>query len=595
MEIREYLKILQRRKWVAILTTLVTVTVVGLGSYLQQPIYSAAATVRVAQASSGSVDYVDSMYAERLMSTYVEIAKSRSLLEEVIERLALPILPGDLAEQIKFEVLANTELLRITVADRNPARAKAIADALAALLVEQSRTTQQGRQFSVTMVAPAVQPDTPTGPRTKLNIALGTLVGLAGGIGLAFLFENLDPTLHSADDLEAAAGVPVWGCIPNFAIPRKSRHGTIPLDGDGQAPASEAFRILRTNVLSSASGTPPQTILIASAEPGAGKSTVLANLAAAMAQAGRKVVVVDSDLRHPCLHQVFDLPNEMGLSSIIHNSSGVDTVLQATKIQGVSVLTSGPLAPDPAELLGSSKMKDLVQELAQESDIVLFDAPPLLAVADTAVLATMVDGVLLVAARDQATGKRVQRTLQQLGRIGARVLGIVFNKAKAGDGDYLLWGGSGRSGELPPEQMHQIAKCGTTATTRQKGVLPMTETRRPQRLTAQKKFKLYLETRAPDAPIGEIIRRHGIHLDDLRHIEQVVESSAVAGLEADGSKRRLPNLVTPEYVAQLEAELAEKTAALAELSVSYTLLGKKERQAANGHLLVANSHRKTGR
>lgn len=126
----------------------------------------------------------------------------------------------------------------------------------------------------------------------------------------------------------------------------------------------------------------------------------------------------------------------------------------------------------------------------------------------------------------------------------------------------------------------------------------MTETRRPQKLTAQKKFKLYLETRAPDAPIGEIIQRHGIYLDDLRHIEQVVESSAVAGLEADGGKRRLPNLVTPEYVAQLEAELAEKTTALAELSVSYALLEKKERQASNGHngrLLVANFHRKTGR
>jgi len=453
MEIREYLKILKRRKWVAILTTLVTIAVVGLGSHFQQPTYSAAATLRVARASSGSVDYVDSLYAERLMSTYVEMAKSQPLLEQIIERLDLPLLPGDLAEQISFEVLANTELLRVSVGDRNPARAKAIADALAALLVEQSRTTPYGRQFSVTLVAPAVQPDTPTGPRTKLNVALGALVGLVGGLGLALLIENLDPTLHSVDDLEAASKIPVWGCIPSFAIPRKSRQGTIPLDGDGRAPASEAFRILRTNVLSSASGTPLKTILIASAEPGAGKSTVLANLAAAMAQAGRKVVVVDSDLRHPCLHQVFDLPNDVGLSSIIHNSSSVDTALQATKLQGVSVLTSGPLAPDPAGLLGASKMKALVQELAQESDIVskmkalvqelaqesdivLFDTPPLLAVADTAVLAPLVDGVLLVAARDQATGKRVQRVLQQLDRVGARVLGIIFNKAHAGDGDY---------------------------------------------------------------------------------------------------------------------------------------------------------------
>jgi transposase-like protein len=123
----------------------------------------------------------------------------------------------------------------------------------------------------------------------------------------------------------------------------------------------------------------------------------------------------------------------------------------------------------------------------------------------------------------------------------------------------------------------------------------MTETPRPQRLTAQKKFRLYLETRLPNAPIGEIIRRYGVHLDDLRQIEQIVESSAIAGLKADGRKRRLPAEVTPERLAQLEVEVAEKTKALAELSVAYTLLGKKDRQASNVHLPVASSRRKTSR
>lgn len=510
MEIQKFIEIFRRRKWVAILTVLVTIAVVGLGSYLQQPTYSAVAMVRVAQASSGSIEYIAYMYAERLMNTYIKILKSRPILEEIIQRLDLPILPGDLADQINVEALPDTELLSITVSDSNPARAQGIANTLAVLLVEQSqslyfggaksareilqeqldlaednlgqdraalqvlfnnptrdqegiaalntkikleeetyanllrqyeeaRVAEASRANSVTIIEPAVQPDTPSRPRRTLNIALGTLVGLVGGIGLAFLFENLDPAIHSADDLEAVARVPVWGYIPSFAISRKSRHGKIPLDGDGRAPAGEAFRILRTNILSPGSGTPPKTILITSAEPGAGKSTVLVNLAAAMAQAGRKVVVVDSDLRHPCLHQVFDLPNEMGLSSIIHDSIGPDKALQATKIQGVSVLTGGPLAPNPAKLLDLSKMKALVQKLAEEADIVLFDTPPILAVADTAILAPLVDGVLLVAARDQATRKHIQSTLQQLDRVGARVLGLIFNKAKAGDGDYYQY------------------------------------------------------------------------------------------------------------------------------------------------------------
>jgi transposase-like protein len=123
----------------------------------------------------------------------------------------------------------------------------------------------------------------------------------------------------------------------------------------------------------------------------------------------------------------------------------------------------------------------------------------------------------------------------------------------------------------------------------------MTETERPQRLTAQKKFKLYLETRLPNAPVGEIIRRYGIHLDDLRQIEQVVESAAIAGLKATGRKQRLPAVVTPERIAQLEAEVAEKTTALAELSVAYTLLGKKDRPASNAHLRVARSRRQISR
>jgi len=507
MEIKEYLKILKRRKWVAILTTLVTVAVVGLGSYLQPPTYVAVATVRIAQASSGSIEYVDYMYAERLINTYIQILKSRPVLEEIIKRLDLPILPSDLAKQIKVEALSNTELLRITVADRNPARAKDIANALAALLVEQSQSLYSGgaksarellqeqlgvvedsleqdrtalqvlldspasdpagidalntkirleeeiyasllRQYeaarvaeasranSVTIIEPAAQPDAPSGPRKRVNIALGTLVGLVGGIGLAFVFENLDPTLHSTDDLEAVARVPVLGQIPSFANPKGSRRQIIPLNGDGRSPAGEAFRILRTSILSINPSAPPQTLLITSAELGAGKTTVAANLAAAMAQAGRKVIVVDSDLRHPCLHQVFDLPNDVGLSSIIHNSSGVDTALQATKIQGVSVLNSGPLVPNPAELLDLAKMKALIQELAQKADIVLFDAPPILAVADTAVLAPLVDGVLLIAARDRATRTSVQRALQQLDKAGASVLGMVFNKAELGDEDY---------------------------------------------------------------------------------------------------------------------------------------------------------------
>jgi len=509
MEIQRYLEILEHQKWVVVLTTVVAVAIVGLGSCLITPIYSASTLVRVAQPRDGSIDYFDLDYSVRLMNTYAHVLRSRPFLEEVIRRLDLNILSEDLAKSIKAEGLTDTELLRITVESTNPRQAADIANTLATLLIEQSRRVYFGqaktareilqeqltlveenltadrallrsllddesgqdqaggvqnlnrriqiqeqtyatllneydraqveeamRANSVSVVEPAIVPHAPSKPRMKLNIGLGALVGLVGGAGLAFLFGSLAPVIHSVDDLEAVAEVPILASIPGFALRRRSRHRAILLNSDGRSPAGEAFRILGSSILSLASGQLPKTLLIASAEPGAGKSTVLANLAIAMAQAGRQVIVVDSDLRAPCLHEVFDLDNELGVSNVILDLSGMDRALQDTKIQGVRVLPSGPVPPNPAELLGLSKMEELIKRLAEDTDIVLLDSPPMLAIADTAVLAPMVDGVLLVAARHQATGKCIQKALRQLDMVGAKALGLVLNKAKASDGAY---------------------------------------------------------------------------------------------------------------------------------------------------------------
>ena len=466
--------------------------------------YVAASTVRIAQSSTASIERVDYEYAERLMNTYIEILKTWPVLEEAIKKLDLSVSADDLAKRINAAVVPNTELLTITVADDDPERAKDISNALAMLLVEQSRspylgagksareilqeqldvvedkleqdraalqvlvdgsardqagiealsaqvwsqeetyasllrqyeqarTVEASRDSSATIVTPAVQPDAPSKPRMRLNAVLGALAGMAGGIGLAFLFENLDPTLHSADDLEAAAEAAVLGSIPHFAVPRESRHQAVLLDGNRRSSMGEPFRTLGSNILALGSGTPVRTLLITSAEPGAGRSTVLANLAVAMAEAGRRVVVVDGDFRRPCLHEVFDLPNELGLSSVLLDLSRLDAALQATIMGGVRVLTSGPLPPNPAELLGLPKMHKLIEKLANEADVVLVDSPSILGVADAVVLARMVDGVLLVAAQDQATERGIQRALQQLDRVKGRTLGIVFNKS-TGDG-----------------------------------------------------------------------------------------------------------------------------------------------------------------
>lgn len=502
-----YLGIFKRRKWVIILTTLVTCAVVSVGTYLMPPTYLASVTLRVAQAHGGSIEYVNYMYAERLMNTYVEILRSRPILEEAIQRLELSMSPEDLATKIKVEGLANTELIRISVGDGNPRRVRDIANTLAALLIEQSESLYSGggksareilkeqleviegnleqdraslqslmtsaagaqgeidalnnkialeeetyamllRQYeearvaeamrasSITVVEPAIEPEVPSRPRKSLNIMLGTLVGLAGGMGLAFFLENLDTTLYTMEQVRAIAGLPILGKIPAAKIHKLRGQGRSAIYTNADSPQGEACHLLRTNILSLSCDRPLKTLVITSAERKEGKTTVVANLGQAMAQAGRKVVAIDADLRLPALHQVFGLPNEVGLSNILERQASLEEALHDTGIPRLQVLTSGPLPSNPTELLGSLEMALLLHQLIQEFDIVLLDTPSLLAVPDTAVLAPLVDGVAVVVGLVQARREAVQAALKQLADVKVKPVGVIVNRAEQNGRDY---------------------------------------------------------------------------------------------------------------------------------------------------------------
>ncbi len=509
MDLRHFIEIFKRRKWVILVTFIVTVAIVSIGSYLMTPVYSATAVVRIVQIQDGNIGYYDLNYSERLMNTYVHLLNSGPFLEDVIQRINLNITTTDLAKSIKVEIIANTELIEIVAESTNPLQAMEIANTLGTLLVEQKekfytgpgrsaieilqdelivveenlaedRTSLQNllnedadldqgriiqdlsnriqvqeqiyamlineyeraqlaeaaRANSISMVEPATLPYSPSKPCTILNIILGAIIGVVGGIGLAFLFENLDLAIYNAEDLEAITKLTQLGTIPRLKRPKGARHGAILLNGNDQSPVEESFRILRTNVNALISREAAKTLLIVSADEGAGKSTMLANLAVVMAQAGRKVIMVDSDLRNPYLHNIFDLPNNWGLSTLIGHPSKVATEMSKmkTKFQRVSLLTSGPRVAKPSEWVGSSNMRNLLVELGKGADLILLDSPAISAVADAATLAPMVDGVILVAASGEITEERVQRALKQLENVSARLLGFVFNKVKAGKG-----------------------------------------------------------------------------------------------------------------------------------------------------------------
>lgn len=492
MELRAYLAILWRRKGVIAVTVAVTVIVTVIGTLMMTPIYVASTTLRVATAASGPVEAVryDVIYADRLMNTYTKIATSRPVLQELTQKLGL-----DTPPQIELEILANTELMQITVEDQNPILAAEAANTLAEILTAQNRELSTGggktaqeilseqlaqmedelnqarreyeslvvqlpedskritaasraielkeqvyttllnqyerarvaeavRANTVSIVEPAVVPQTPSKPRQELNIALGVMVGLVGGLGLAFLFENLDTTLYTTEQIEAVTESATLGQIPTIVSQQQITFL------NGNSPQGEAFRRLRTNIFMLDPETPLQTLLVASAEPGEGKSTIVANLALAMAQSGRKVIIVDGDLRLPTLHQIFNLLNEIGLSSILRQEVMLAEAVQDSQIPGVQVLTSGPLPPNPAELLGSPQMTTLLEQLRQQFDLVLLDTPALLAVTDAVVLALAVDGVILVVGCTQARQETVEAACRQLTAVKARLIGVIVNRAE---------------------------------------------------------------------------------------------------------------------------------------------------------------------
>ncbi len=198
---------------------------------------------------------------------------------------------------------------------------------------------------------------------------------------------------------------------------------------DPRAPAAEAYRTLRTNIQFSSLERTLHTLLVTSSAPDEGKSTTLANLAVTMAQAELRVILVDCDLRRPALHSIFGLPNDAGFTNLLLDAAA-PIPFQATEVEGLRLLTSGPLPPQPADLLGSRRMDAAIERLKAEADIVLFDAPPIIAVTDAAVLATKLDGVLLVAKSGRTRRDRAREAVQLLQKVNARVLGVVLTNAK---------------------------------------------------------------------------------------------------------------------------------------------------------------------
>jgi len=278
------------------------------------------------------------------------------------------------------------------------------------------------------VVQPAPLPASPSSPQKVRNGILALFVGLALGTGVAFLRERLDDRLRGSEDLEASVQAPILAVVPMAPDWKDRKLSELVSIAAPKSSTSEAYRTLRTNLQFVEHSGDVRVICVTSGALGEGKTTTVANLGVALGQAGRKVILVSCDLRRPRLHKFFGLGNETGLSSVLSGSVDLASAVQRpSEMDNIVVLASGPIPPNPAELLVSERMRKVVEELREATEFLIFDSPPLFAVADALSIAAMSDGSMLVADANSTTRTAARHARQQLDQVGARVVGAVLN------------------------------------------------------------------------------------------------------------------------------------------------------------------------
>ncbi len=482
MELKDYLSLVRRWAWLLAVGLVLGALGGLLVSIFQTPVYQASTRLLVMRApQEKSTDYTY-LSDQQLVQTYIQLLTTRPVIEGASAALGFVV---DI-DQIKVQQTRDTQAIQLTVEDQNPQRASDIANVLVQVLINQNEVIQAGRYASaeqniqaqitqienqistmdtktgavsaetllqqyqqiyinlinnleairlarlqntpnVVQIESAVVPVAPVRPRPVINTGLGAMAGLLLAGGIAFLIEYLDDTIRTPEDIERILKLPVIGYIGDINIGQNEVVDLHVLKHP-RSPVSEAFRSLRTNLEFTNVDRVLNKILVTSSGPGEGKTMIAVNLAAIIAQGGKRVLLIDADMRRPRIHSIFGVSNRVGLSTLFRGNMTVRSVMRAVDgMENVFVITSGSPPPNPTELLASAKMDYILQEASREVDVIVVDSPPSL-VADYQVLSTKLDGVLMVVQPGFTHADAASAMLEQLGRVNAHTLGIVLNK-----------------------------------------------------------------------------------------------------------------------------------------------------------------------
>jgi len=470
LTLRDYVELLRRRAWIVVSAFIGALVLALLYSALQTPLYRSSARIQINQNTANNIfDPVTGVSRnDRAATNEVELIKSQLVRTEAELRLGYPA-------GISARAETRADFVVVSAVNADAGRAQSIAQTYAEAYLD-VRTNEfiEGRLQTADKLLERIQEidaeiaaigpegnavrqqalrDNLADPRANRNLTLGGILGLVIGAGGALLIESLDRTIKSRQIIEGLTpGVPALASIPTV----KSEHAVISL-AHPEGLESEVFRTLRAGIEFASIDRRIQVIQVTSPGPSAGKTTVAANLAVVMAQAGQKVAVVDADLRRPRLHDAFKLPQVPGISSvIIGRVSGAEAAHQLNLNNGrLWVFPSGPIPPGPSELLGSERARATFDALRDEVDVIIVDSAPVLPVADALVLSRLADATIVVANARLTKRDEVTRAIEQLHQAGANIIGTVLNQVKGnssvgdgygyGYGYGYAYGGSGRS------------------------------------------------------------------------------------------------------------------------------------------------------
>jgi polysaccharide biosynthesis transport protein len=449
MDLRDYLRVLRKRWSVVVLCTLIGVGAAAGLVYKTTPKYEATAQLFVAAKDTGGAAsglQSSDQFSQDRVKSYAEIISSPNVTAPVASQVGDGLSAQQVADEVTAEAPLNTVLINVHVTDPSARRAQAlvnaISDQFATYAAQLERTPGTATSpVKVTVVHRASLPKNPVSPKTALDLIIGFLVGLAIGIGSAVLRETFDTTVKDPVAAQRSLNLALLGAI---AYDSGARKRPLIVHADPRSSRAEAFRQLRTNLQFVDIDNAPRSIVVTSSLPEEGKTTTTTNLGISLAQSGLRVLLVEGDLRRPKMAEYLGIEGAVGLTSVLVGRTELAAAIQSWGPNGVlKVLPSGPIPPNPSELLGSQGMVDLLRELEVSYDLVLVDAPPLLPVTDAAVLSTIASGAIVVVKHGGTKTDQLARAIDALRSVDAHVYGLIFTMTPTKGPDSYYYSGAG--------------------------------------------------------------------------------------------------------------------------------------------------------